>query len=179
MNQIFNFPNILSIARIFLAYPIIYFLGKNETINAVWLILIAIFTDYFDGYFSRKNKEVTEFGKFIDPVADKICVISILLFLFFQNKIELYYFLIIFTRDFVIMIGGLHLKIKKGFIIKSNWVGKVTVFFTSIYILLVVLNFGLENNFVKIIYYTNILYLFYSLFLYIKRYFEVLRGELV
>lgn len=174
MNQFLNFPNILSFLRIFLAIPIIYFLDKNETSFAIFTIFVAVITDYFDGYFSRVNKEVTDLGKILDPLADKICVISLVLFLAITKRIDTSYFIIVFMRDIIIMIGGLHIKFKKKIIITSNWEGKVTVFFTALYILLIVSNFQNDNIFIKIIYYTNILFLFYSFYLYVKNYFKLI-----
>lgn len=177
MKEVFNFPNLLSLFRMLLAFPIIYFLQIEKNFISLLLIFVAIITDYFDGYVARLNKNNTEFGKIIDPLADKICVITLIIFLFITGKINIFYFLIVAFRDIIILLGGLHIKIKKGFTITSNWPGKVTVFFTAFYIFLVILNLDELKYFTKIIYYTNILYLFYSFFNYVKNYFTVLKEK--
>ena len=78
------------------------------------------------------------------------------------NKLEFWYVALVFVRDLAIMLGSVHLKISKGFVLMSNWEGKVTVVFTTIYILLSLIDNPSFDYFAKIILAVNILYLFYS-----------------
>ena len=74
-----NFINFITIARIFLAPIILVFLIFGNYLVCVLLFLLAGLTDYFDGYFARKYNAVSELGEILDPIADKILVVIILI----------------------------------------------------------------------------------------------------
>ena len=74
-----NFINFITIARIFLAPIILVFLIFGNYIACVLLFFLAGLTDYFDGYFARKYNAVSELGEILDPIADKILVVFILI----------------------------------------------------------------------------------------------------
>lgn len=82
--ELFGFPNLLTLSRIF-AIPFIiacfYIDGFVARLGATLLFVLACVTDFFDGYFARQWKQVSAFGRFLDPVADKILVSSVLLML--------------------------------------------------------------------------------------------------
>ena len=69
-----NIPNVLTISRLFLTFPLIIFLEINKNNLVFTLIIIGGITDYFDGYFARKLNLKTKFGAIIDPLTDKISV---------------------------------------------------------------------------------------------------------
>src|SRR5690625_2324572 len=74
-NHIFTWSNLLSVSRLFIAFPIIYLHIRNDyNVNATItiLILFGIFSDYLDGWVARKRNEVSELGKILDPVSDKM-----------------------------------------------------------------------------------------------------------
>ena len=71
-------PNLITISRIFLMFPLIYFLNLNEKffiyqIYSIIFLLIIFLTDVIDGFLARKLNVVTQSGKILDPVSDKIC----------------------------------------------------------------------------------------------------------
>ena len=74
-----NFINFITIARIFLAPIILVFLIFGNYLVCVLLFFLAGLTDYFDGYFARKYNAVSELGEILDPIADKILVVFILI----------------------------------------------------------------------------------------------------
>ena len=74
-----NFINFITIARIFLAPIILVFLLFGNYLVCVLLFFLAGLTDYFDGYFARKYNAVSELGEILDPIADKILVVFILI----------------------------------------------------------------------------------------------------
>jgi CDP-diacylglycerol--glycerol-3-phosphate 3-phosphatidyltransferase len=103
-----NLANILTVFRLFLL-PVIILLLFKLTAAAAWaaLIIYAIgaITDFFDGYVARKLNQVSEFGKFMDPISDKIYVTIILLALLAIDRIESYWVIpvmIIFIREFLV-----------------------------------------------------------------------------
>lgn len=74
-----NFINFITIARIFLAPIILVFLISGNYLVCVLLFFLAGLTDYFDGYFARKYNAESELGEILDPIADKILVVFILI----------------------------------------------------------------------------------------------------
>ncbi len=149
IDKIHTISNHLSFSRILLTAPIYYFIQNMEQSDfhryfAVFLMVLAAITDYLDGYFARKYDHVTEFGKIIDPIADKIAVGVITFTLFAKGLIPLYILVVVVARDVLIFVGGLIISNKIGKVLPSNLLGKITVFILVIYILLLVL--GLSSN---------------------------------
>ena len=75
-----RFINLLTITRILLAPIILFFLIFGEYLLCVFLFLLAGMSDYFDGYFARKYNAESQLGEILDPIADKILVVFILIF---------------------------------------------------------------------------------------------------
>ena len=72
MKDLFLISNLFSILRIILIIPVVYLLIAGETQIAVIIGVIAAITDFLDGFFARKLNQITELGKILDPVADKL-----------------------------------------------------------------------------------------------------------
>ena len=108
-------------------------------------------TDVLDGYFARKRNEVSELGKIVDPLADKISIITISLIMVLTGIIPLWFFLVIMSRDILILSGGLYIKRKTGIVLQSNIIGKWTVFVIGFTLMnmLIITNFLSQstNNF--------------------------------
>ena len=107
-----NLPNKLTIFRIILVpiMVIIPFLGITGTISGIpisWIIIDLIFilasiTDKLDGYLARKNNQITTFGKFLDPLADKILVLAAMTMLVEMTKLPAWIPIIVLTREFMV-----------------------------------------------------------------------------
>lgn len=119
-------PLILTVARILVTFPVaILLILNNSTANivAVVLFVLASITDYYDGYFARKYDAVTNLGKFLDPVADKILVSSILIILLYQLKIDPWMVILFVTRD--TLVGGIRAAASAdGLVIPAQTTGK-------------------------------------------------------
>ena len=160
-----NLPNKLTLLRI-LIVPIIviipFFRVLNETIlftinngfsitafslaNLLVLIffIIASVTDYFDGHLARKNKQVTDFGKLMDPLADKILVVATLIVLLEWGRMYGWAIILIVAREFLVT-GIRQLGVAKGTVIAASYFGKaktVTQMITIIYLLVFAPNFN-------------------------------------
>ena len=97
-----NWPNRLSIFRILCIPLLVIFLSMTETWcrwAAVGVFALASFSDFLDGYLARKNNWVTTFGKFIDPVADKLLVLSTFIMLLSLNLIPAWMVILILARE--------------------------------------------------------------------------------
>ncbi|MCF6268166.1 MAG: CDP-alcohol phosphatidyltransferase family protein [Melioribacteraceae bacterium] len=141
--ELLKISNLISISRILLVFPTAYFLSKiNE--NDFYRIIVILFfvgafvTDLLDGFIARKYNQITEFGKIIDPLADKIYVILIVFQLFWMGEIPIYYFWIIILRDVIIFFGGIYVSRIIGKVLPSNLLGKITVASIALFLLFVV-----------------------------------------
>ena len=132
IEKIFTVSNLLSFLRIFLVFPIFYHISKNESLVALIYIAIAIITDFLDGYFARKFGQITDLGKLLDPLADKICTVGGLIALSLYHDFPWWLTSVILIRDLFIILGSLFLMGKRSIIVASNKPGKVTVFFISL-----------------------------------------------
>ncbi len=127
-----NIPNILTISRLFLTFPLIIFLEINK-INIVFvLIIIGGITDYFDGYFARKLNLKTKFGAIFDPLTDKIFSLIPLLWLCKMEIIPFWSLAIILFRELII--SALRTTMKDG--LPASQLGKYKTF--SFFIALVI-----------------------------------------
>ena len=130
-----NLPNKLTIFRIILVpiMVIIPFLGIDEKwmgIPVQWLIIDLIFviasiTDKLDGYLARKNNQVTTFGKFLDPLADKILVLTAMIMLVEINRLPAWIPVIVLSREFIVSGYRLIAVEKGGKVIAASVWGKL------------------------------------------------------
>ena len=96
-------PNILTIVRFILIPSILYFIFTNQYIAAFIMLTVSGLTDVLDGIIARKFNCITNFGKLIDPLADKTTQISILAALTFKGIIPLWMLLIVFIKEFAMI----------------------------------------------------------------------------
>lgn len=152
-----------------LGFAVYYLLNDNFFYTCVLLVLIWI-SDLLDGYFARSRNEITELGKIIDPLADKLTVISIVLILLLKGIIPLWYVIITVMRDAVILAGGLYLSSKKNIVLQSNWPGKIAVFSIGAAIFMAILangaKFGQFGTFFS--YHSEITELLYTVLLFLS-----------
>lgn len=91
---------------------------------ALGLFIFASLTDWVDGYIARKYNQVTDFGKFLDPLADKLLVISAMVMFCEWGKMPGWALMLVLTREFAVT--GLRLvAVGKGKVIAAGWSGKV------------------------------------------------------
>ena len=125
-------PNLISLSRIFLIFPIIFCIMINNIHLAISFFLIASFTDFLDGYFARYLDQESILGANLDLLADKIFVSSLLIFIsfHFDNLIFLIMTILIIARE--ISIGTIRqylLETNNKNKIKVNFLGKFKTFF--------------------------------------------------
>ena len=122
-----NLPNKLSIIRVALIPVIVILLYQQSDacrIIAGALFIIASLTDFLDGYIARKYNLVTNFGKFIDPVADKLLVLTTLIMLLHRGQTEAWIIIIILCRE--LAVDGLRLvAVTQGKVIAASPFGKI------------------------------------------------------
>lgn len=99
LRQLSNIPNILTLLRIVSIIPIVLLIQYNLYISAFILTLFAQLTDFFDGLIARKTKTTTSLGTFLDPVADKVFILSLLSIFTTKGLLNPYYFCLSLSRD--------------------------------------------------------------------------------
>jgi CDP-diacylglycerol--glycerol-3-phosphate 3-phosphatidyltransferase len=124
-----NIPNILSISRIPVVFVIVWLMDCGSVNTAQWafgLYVVSALTDWLDGYLARKWQQITDFGKFIDALADKVLTSGLFVGLLSLGRLPewgLYMVLLILTREF--MVTGLRLVAAgKGHIMPAEKLGK-------------------------------------------------------
>lgn len=123
-----NVPNILTIARIFIT-PIFLAVILMDTLPHKFLIACIIFsigsiTDAIDGHLARKNNQITNFGKFLDPIADKILTTSALLAFMSMGLCNIWIVMLVLTREFAIASVRM-IAAAGGVVIPANIWGKI------------------------------------------------------
>ena len=138
-----NLPNKLTFIRLVLAIPFIYFFQESNAEGFVYrmiafvLFVVASLTDFFDGYLARKYNLVTDFGKLMDPLADKILVISALVLFVELGYIQAWMSIIVIAREFLIS-GIRMLAAAKGEVIPAGKLGKYKTTSQMIVILIMI-----------------------------------------
>ena len=165
-----------------LAVPFYILVGKLNLDDSyryyvLGLIFIAFISDILDGYIARKKDIVTETGKIIDPLADKVCVILIILQLYLIGEIPTIYFWIILGRDILIFTGGIFVSKKIGKVLPSNLLGKLTVLVIGFFIIAVVADLEPSNLLYKLLFYISIIMSFGSVIGYALRAYEKIKWK--
>ena len=150
MKQYFIFiPNLLSIVRIGLIYPILNSVYVGEYLVGLVYFLAASLTDALDGFLARKMNWFTDLGKILDPIADKLLVIGTIFVLWANNFIPLYVFTILIGRDVLILLGAaMHMSLITNDAPSPNILGKITtgsqIFYIAQILILQATNFDLH-----------------------------------
>lgn len=126
--EIFYISNLVSLSRFLLLGAASYFLITFNFPAACGFIALIWISDLLDGYIARSRGEVSELGKIIDPIADKVCIIVLVVILLILQIIPLWFVIITVLRDAIILTGGLYLNSRKNIVLQSNWMGKIAVF---------------------------------------------------
>lgn len=139
-----NLPNKLTILRtimipVFLIFLYIPGLGMTGDVLAAAIFVLASFNDLLDGKIARKYNLVTNFGKFMDPLADKLLVCSALIALVDLDRIPAWVVIIIIAREFIIS-GFRLIASDNGVVIAASYWGKFKTTFQMIMIILLILN---------------------------------------
>ena len=172
--KINTFSNYISLFRILLAIPIFYYISNIDSMEGARSVLLFLYflvylSDIADGYFARKLNQVSELGKIIDPLADKILVILVVTYLYYFEIIPSYYYWIIILRDIIIFSGGIFVSNLIGVVLPSNYLGKITVLSIGSFIIIVTLGLTEENIIFKIFLFGSIILSFASVVSYALR----------
>ena len=141
-----NTPNKLTVARMIMVPFLVIFMltgwgGEANRYISFGIFAAASITDWFDGYLARKHNLVTNFGKFMDPLADKLLVCFALICLIEMKRLEAWVVIVIIAREFIIS-GFRLIAAENGVVIAANYWGKFKTVSQMIMIILLILNLG-------------------------------------
>ena len=144
-----NLPNKLTILRVLIIPVFLVFLmtdvaGENGKWIAVAIFIIASLTDFLDGYIARKYNLVSNFGKFMDPLADKLLVCSAMIALVGMDRLSSLVAIIIIAREFII--SGFRLVASdNGVVIAASYWGKFKTNFQMFMIIMLIIDLGTKT----------------------------------
>ena len=183
---IYNFANFLSISRILATFPLIYCFENFHYSDfyiyySIFIIVFIFLSDILDGFFARISNTVTDFGKVIDPIADKVCMLVVLIYLIDSYKGDpftnpfLFFYILLCIRDITIIVFSLYNITHNKHVSQANIAGKLFIFLSSMMIIFYIYNI---NNFIAFIFYvSSILTMLCSMYLYIRDSKEVINSE--
>ena len=120
-----HIPNILTVVRFFLIPAIVVYIVQGNYMLAFVFLTISGLTDVLDGFIARKFNFITNFGKLIDPLADKATQLAVLATLALQGVIPMWILIIVLLKEFA-MISGASFLYGKEFVVSSKWYGKLS-----------------------------------------------------
>lgn len=141
-----NTPNKLTVGRMILVPFLVFFMltgwgGEANRYISVGIFIVASITDWFDGYLARKHNLVTNFGKFMDPLADKLLVCSAMICFIELERMPAWIVIIIIAREFIIS-GFRLIAAENGVVIAANYWGKFKTVSQMLMIILLMVDFG-------------------------------------
>lgn len=131
---VLNLPNALTLLRFILIPVFALFLIYEMRVYAFVIYFTACATDILDGYLARKKNQVTLFGRYMDPLADKLIQLTAVIILALKGNLPVYVSCIALAKEGLMVAGGIIMYKKFNFQIVSNWFGKLstTLFFIAI-----------------------------------------------
>jgi len=167
-----HIPNILTVLRFFLIPFTIYFLVNDQFILAILFLTFSGITDILDGTIARKFNLITNFGKLIDPLADKITQVSILGTLVMKNIIPLWILVIVLIKE-AAMVAGASFLYGKELVVSSKWYGKsaTVLFYLAIVLSMIFRDLNIKTIIDLIIYYIAVIMTIFSLIMYFREFY--------
>ncbi|SEK39670.1 CDP-diacylglycerol--glycerol-3-phosphate 3-phosphatidyltransferase [Butyrivibrio sp. ob235] len=177
-----NLPNKLTVIRVILIPFFVLFLlanifGEADKWIALAIFIIASLTDLADGKIARKYNLVTDFGKFMDPLADKLLVCSAMICLIELDRIPSWIVVIIIAREFIIS-GFRLIAVENGRVIAASYWGKFKTTFQMFMVILMIINLPQLQLVTTIIMYIALALTIISLCDYIIKNKDVMSGDM-
>lgn len=118
-----HIPNILSALRILMVGVFVYFFAKAQYFSCLITYVTAFLTDLLDGFLARRNNWISNIGKVLDPLADKLMLLTALVCFLTRGWLPLYMIVIVLAKELIMIIGGAIL-FRKKVVVYSDWYGK-------------------------------------------------------
>ncbi len=162
--QVFNVPNILTLIRIALLPVVAWCFKMGHMAWAFAVYLAAMLTDAFDGAIARKTNQITTLGKLLDPIADKLSLLTLLGLFVGDGQIPLWVLIVMIFKETIMVIGS-SVAFKNGIVVYALPIGKVT---TVTFILSIVARFVQRTQLADVLMYISVALSMAALFWYTR-----------
>ena len=170
----FNLPNLVSISRILLIIPCLLFFDAGANYSGLFILALMIVSDYADGIIARKMKMVSDLGKALDPLSDKIVIVILIAYLILEKSFPIWFISSLILRDLILSYLGLKVKKKTGVMPQANMAGKTAVNGIAI----MIIGWFMEWEWMKVLgLWGSVLLILYSSVIYFRYYYKELRVE--
>jgi cardiolipin synthase len=170
-----NVPNLLSLFRIILVpiFVITFFAVPENGILSASILMISGITDFLDGFIARKFHLITQLGKILDPLADKLTQLSVCVCLAIRHKEFIIILCLLIAKEIIMLIAGFVL-LKKGHRLPSSrWFGKVSTVVFYLVMIYVVCNVAISNFQLAILVWIMVGFAVLAFILYIPEFFKL------
>ena len=175
LGKFWTVANGISLVRLLLVPPVTWLILTDGNVLLLWALLaLTVVSDYFDGRVARWSDTVSEWGKVLDPVADKAAAIAVTLALVLRGSLPAWFVALVAGRDFLILLGGFWLARKRSVVVMSTWSGKIAVTAIAVTIMAALLKADPEVMLVCL--WTTTVLLAISFASYATRYARLMRG---
>jgi cardiolipin synthase len=174
LNLRWTFSNALSALRGLLAIPVVFTVAAEMRAATIAIAVFAMITDVLDGWLARKLNEISDLGKILDPLADKVFMGVGVVALVLNGWLEPWFVAVVLARDLLIFIGGLYVERRTGIVLPSLYIGKAAVVSLSLQMLLLLA--GVTGIVYDVFLYLTLALLLASFVVYLQRAARVVRG---
>jgi CDP-diacylglycerol--glycerol-3-phosphate 3-phosphatidyltransferase len=175
LNLRWTLSNALSAFRMALAVPAALTLLADMRWVTFAIGVVGIITDLLDGYIARVRNEISDLGKILDPLADKICVAGVVVALLIKGELPVWFVAVVMGRDLLIVLGGMLVERRTGEVLPSNYPGKVAALTMAITLLLILAR--VDQTWITPFFWLTLGLLAISLVLYIRRALLIFGGK--
>ena len=176
--KLFTISNFISFSRIFIVIPVVYRHYINGySVDAIIILLIGygIISDYLDGFVARKTNTISEIGKMIDPISDKIAAGLLFIYTVVIGWIPFWFLWLFIARDILILIGSAFIKLRYGKVAMSTISGKISVNVISLYWISIFF-FRSASLAHTILLWASVAIMLFSFIMYLLRYRNIMNG---
>ena len=176
--KLFTISNFISFSRIFIVIPVVYRHYINGySVDAIIILLIGygIISDYLDGFVARKTNTISEIGKMIDPISDKIAAGLLFIYTVVIGWIPFWFLWLFIARDILILIGSSFIKLRYGKVAMSTISGKISVNVISLYWISIFF-FRSASLAHTILLWVSVAIMLFSFIMYLLRYRNIMNG---
>jgi CDP-diacylglycerol--glycerol-3-phosphate 3-phosphatidyltransferase len=176
--RVFTVSNFISFSRVIIAFPIIYSHYANNLMyntEVIILILYGIISDYLDGLVARKTNTISEVGKIIDPISDKLCAGALFIYTVYLGWVPIWFLVFFIVRDALIIVGSSYIKIKYGKVAMSTMSGKISINVIVAYWMMVFF-FRESTGIHELLLWMSVTIMVISFLDYFNRYRKIMRG---
>ena len=176
--KVFTISNFISFSRVFIVLPVVYrhyINGYSVDVIIGLLIGYGVFSDYLDGYVARKTNTISEVGKMIDPVSDKVAAGLLFIYTAVIGWVPLWFLWLFIARDVLILLGSSFIKLRYGKVAMSTISGKISVNVISLYWISVFF-FRSATLVHSVLLWASVTIMLFSFIMYLLRYRNIMNG---